>query len=65
MGPKRSLMIKNCSVDNFGPFLTALDPYGMLTSYVGQIGHFWANPALEGCPQRNIKLTTRSPVCSM
>ena len=36
MGPKRSLMIKNCSVDNFGPFLTALDPYGMLTSHVGQ-----------------------------
>ena len=40
--------IKNCSVGNCGPFLTALDPYGMLTSYVGQIGHFWANPALEG-----------------
>ena len=37
--------IKNCSVGNCGPFLTALDPYGMLTSYVGQIGHFWANLA--------------------
>ena len=48
MGPKRSLMIKNCPVGNFGPFLTALVPYGMLTSHVGQIGHFWANPALEG-----------------
>ena len=71
MGPKGSQIVKNTSVDYFGPFWTLWDHFRTLTSLpcLAILGPKWtilSHP--QSCvvgPKVKIRLITRSPLCGL